>query len=105
MDLSKHGISSKRKRKNYFLCNISLKEMDPKISCKKHLHGINWSSGYQNYTELEKILRKIKAPETEFFAKVYEQSEILSGILKTKVANLDDYACPKIQSSIFKDED
>ena len=82
-----------------------MKEIDPKISCKKHLHGINWSSGYQKYTELEKILRKIKAPETEFFAKVYEQSKILSEILKTKVANLDDYACSKIQNSIFKDED
>ena len=35
--------------------------------CKMHLHRINWNSGHEIYTELEKILKKLKAPETEFF--------------------------------------
>ena len=28
--------------------------------CTKHLHGINWNSGHEKYTELEKILKKLK---------------------------------------------
>ena len=36
--------------------------------CTKHLLGINWSSGYEKYTELEKILKNLEATETEFFA-------------------------------------
>ena len=31
--------------------------------------------------------------------------KILSEILELKVTNLDDYASPKCQSSIFKDEE
>ena len=73
--------------------------------CTKHIHGINWNSGHEKYTELEKILKKLKAPETEFFAKGYEKCKILSEILETKVTNLDDYACPKVQNLIFKDEE
>ena len=38
----------------------------------------------------------MKAPETEFFAKGYENCKILSEILEKKVTNLDDYACPKV---------
>ena len=71
--------------------------------CTKHLHGINWNSGHEKYTALEKILKKLKAPETEFFARGYEKSKILSEISETKVTNLDDYTCPKIQNLIFKD--
>ena len=41
--------------------------------CTKHLHGINWSSGYETYTELEKILKNLEAPEAEFFAKANEK--------------------------------
>ena len=72
--------------------------------CTKHLHEINWNSGHEKYTELEKILKKLKAPETEFFAKGYEKCKILSEILQTKLTNLDDYACPKVQNLIFKYE-
>ena len=39
--------------------------------CTKHLHRINCNSGYEKYTELEKILKKLKAPEMEIFAKGY----------------------------------
>ena len=60
--------------------------------CTKHIHGINWNSGHG-------------VPETEFFAKGYEKCKILSEILETKVTNLDDYACPKVQNLIFKDEE
>ena len=62
--------------------------------CTKHLHGINWNSGHKKYTELEKILKKLKAPELEFSAKRYEKFNFLSEILETKVTNLDDYAYP-----------
>ena len=37
--------------------------------CTKHLHGNNWSCASEKYTELQKILKKLKAPETEFFCK------------------------------------
>ena len=75
-------------------------------SCStKHLHGINWSSGYKKCTELEKILKNLEVRETEFFAKVYEKCKILTKFLKTKIDNLDDYACPKVQFLIFKDEE
>ena len=56
-----------------------------------HLHGINWSGGYENYTELGKILKKLKAPETVFFAKGFEKFKILSEILESTFTNLDDY--------------
>ena len=35
--------------------------------------------------ELEKMLKNIEATETEFFAKDYEKSKILSKILETKL--------------------
>ena len=63
------------------------------------------NSGHGKYTELEKILKKLKAPETEFFAKGYEKCKILSEILETKVTNLYDYACAIVQNLIFKDEE
>ena len=73
--------------------------------CTQHLHGINWSSGYEKYTELEKILKNLEATDTEFFAKGYEKCKILSEFLETKIINLDDYACPKVQFLIFKDKE
>ena len=47
----------------------------------------------------------MKAPETDFFANSYEKCKILSEVLVTKVTNLVDYACPKVQNLIFKDEE
>ena len=88
-----------------FLLPKKFKATSQSAWCTKHLHGINWNSGREKYTELEKILKKLKAPETEFFAKGYEKCKILSEILETKVTNLDDYACPKVQKLIFKDEE
>ena len=88
----------------FFLSKI-FKATSQSAWCTKHLHGINWNSGHGKYTELEKILKKLKAPETEFFAKGYEKCKILSEILETKVTNLDDSACPKVQNLIFKDEE
>ena len=35
--------------------------------CTQHLHGINWSSGYKKYSEIEEILKNLEAAETEFF--------------------------------------
>ena len=65
--------------------------------CTKHIHGIRWSSVFKKYTELEKILKNLEATETELFAKGYEKCKILSEFLETKITNLDDYACPKVQ--------
>ena len=59
--------------------------------------------GIKIYTELEKILKKLEAPQTEFFAQVYEKSKILSGFLK--IINLGDCACPKHQNLIIKYEE
>ena len=43
--------------------------------CTKHLHGISWSSGHKKYTEFKKNFeKKLKAPETYFFAKSYEKT-------------------------------
>ena len=56
----------------------------------------------KNILILKKVLKKLKAPETEFFGKGYEESKILSEILETKITNLDDYARPKVQNLIFK---
>ena len=88
-----------------FLPPKNFKATSQSAWCTKHLHRTNWNSGHEKYTELEKILKKLKAPETEFFAKGYEKCKILSEILETKVTNLDDYACPKMQHLIFKDEE
>ena len=35
--------------------------------CTKHLHGINWRSGYKKYTELEKTMKNLEASEMVFF--------------------------------------
>ena len=88
-----------------FLPPKKFKATSQSVWCTKHLHGINWSSGYEKYSELEKILKNLITPETDFFAKGYEKCKILSEILETKVTNLDDYTCPKVQNLIFKDEE
>ena len=88
----------------FFLPSEKFKATSQSAWCRKHLHGFNLKSGHEKYTELEKIWKQLKAPETEFFAKGYEKCKILSEILETKVTNLDDYACPKVQYLIFKDE-
>ena len=84
-----------------FLPPKKLKPTSQSFWCTKHLHGINWSSGYKKYSELEKL----EAKEMEFFAKGYEKCKILSEFLETKIINLDDYACPKVQFLILKDEE
>ena len=51
------------------------------------------------------MLKNLEATETEIFAKRYEKCRILSEVLETKISNLDNYACPKFQFLIFKDEE
>ena len=60
-----------------FLPPKKFKPTSQSFWCTQHLHGINWSSGYEKYTELEKILKNLEATETEFFAKAYEKFKIL----------------------------
>ena len=88
-----------------FLPPKTLKPTSQSSWCTKYLHGINWSSGYEKYTEFEKILKNLEATEAEFFAKGYEKCKILSEFLETKIINLDDYDCPKVQFLIFKDKE
>ena len=68
-----------------FLPSKKFKATSQSAWCTKHLNGINWNSGREKYTEFEKILKKLKAPETEFFAKGYEKCKILSEILKQRL--------------------
>ena len=56
-----------------FLPPKKFKPTSQSFWCTQHLHGINWSSGYEKYTELEKILKNLEATDTEFFAKGYEK--------------------------------
>ena len=88
-----------------FLPSKKFKTTSQSAWCTKHIHGTNWNSGHEKYTELEKILKKMKAPETEFFAEGYEKCKSLSEVSETKVTNLDDYACPKVQNFNFKVEE
>ena len=45
----------------------------------------DWNSGHENYNELEKKLKKLRAPETEFFAKGYEKCKSLSDYMETSL--------------------
>ena len=86
----------------YFLPPKKIKTTSQSFWFTPHLHGINWSSGYKKYTELEKILKNLEATETESFAKGSEKCKILSEFLETKKTNLNEYACSKVQFLIFK---
>ena len=37
--------------------------------CTKHVHGINWNSGHEKYTELEKNIEKTKSSRNGVFCK------------------------------------
>ena len=50
-------------------------------------------------------MKNIEATETEFFAKGYEKCNLCQNFWKQKFFSLDDYACPKIQFFMFKDEE
>ena len=89
----------------FFLPPKKFKPTSQSSWCTKNLYEINWSSGYEKLTELEKILKNLEATVTEFFAKGYEKCKSLSEFLEAKIIHLDDYACPKIQFLIFKDEE
>ena len=68
-----------------FLSPKILKAASQPVWCTKHFHRISWSSGHEKHIELEKILKKLRAPETEFFAKAYEKCKILSEIWKQRL--------------------
>ena len=73
-----------------FLPPKKFKPTSQSFWCTKHLHRINRSSGYEKYTELEKILKNLETTETEFFAKGYEKCKFPSEFFETKIINLDD---------------
>ena len=68
----------------FFLHTKKFKPTSQSSWCTKHLHGINWSRGYENYTDFEKICKNLEATEMDFSAKSYEKSKILSKFLETK---------------------
>ena len=37
--------------------------------CTKHLHEINWNSGHEKHTDLEKILKKFESSRNGVFCK------------------------------------
>ena len=67
-----------------FLPRKKFKATSESARCLKHLQGINWRSVYEKHTEIKEILKKLKAPETEFFVKGYEKYKILSENLKKR---------------------
>ena len=69
------------------------------------VHTISLESIWAVVTKIYWTWRNIEGTETEIFAKRYEKSKFLSEVLETKIINLDDYACPKVQFLIFKDEE
>ena len=66
----------------------------------RHLHGIAWSSGKQDYEKLFAVFYDMKVMKTEVFAKALEKCRLLTRILGQNVENLDDYGCPKIQDLV-----
>ena len=70
-----------------FLPPKKFKQVSQSSWCTKHLHGINWSSGYEKYTEFEELLKNLEATETEFFAKGYEKCKNPSEFLEAKIIN------------------
>ena len=89
----------------FFVPPEKFKQTSQSFWCTQHLHEINCSCGYKQYTELEKILKNLEATKTEFFAKGYRKCKTLSEFLAKKIINLDDYAFPKVQFLIFKDKE
>ena len=59
-----------------FLPHEKFKATSQSAWCTKHLHGIHWNSGHEKYTDLEKIMKKLKARETEFLQKVMKNVKI-----------------------------
>ena len=56
------------------------------------------------YTELEKILKKLKAPERSFLQKFMKNVKSVRNF-GNKGYKPGYYACPKVQNLIFKDEE
>ena len=68
-----------------FLLPKKIKALSQSACCTKHLLGINWNSGNEKCTELEKILKKLKAPETEFLQKIMKSVTFCQLFLKQKL--------------------
>ena len=66
----------------------------------RHLHGIAWSSGMQDYEKLFAVFYDIKVMNAEMFPKGLEKCRLLTSLLGQNVKYLDDYGCPKIQDPV-----
>ena len=81
-----------------FLPPKKFKATSQSVCCTSNLRGINWNSGHEKYTGLEKILKKLKAPETEFFAKGHENARFYQSFWKQRILIL---MTTLAQSSVF----
>ena len=80
------GFYQKRQPVGYsFLPPKKFKATSQSAWCTKHLHGINWNSGHEKHTELEKILKKLKAPESEFLQKVMKNVKFCQKFWKQRL--------------------
>ena len=68
-----------------FLPPKKFKPTSQSFWCTQHLHGINWSSGYEKYTELEKILKNLEATDTEFLQKVMKNVRFYQNFWKQRL--------------------
>lgn len=65
---------------------------------EKHLHGLYWSSGFKQYSQLKDILKQIGI-KGNIYVKGTEKQTIISQILSgfdVKVINLEELGCPKL---------
>ena len=63
--------------------------------CARSLHGIVWSSGRSDFSELSKVFTR--AVKGEYFAKGTEECKILGNLLNNVLENLEDHGCPRVQ--------
>ena len=68
-----------------FLPPEKFKPTSQSFWCTKHLHGINWSSGYQKHTELKKILKNLEATEPNFLQKLMENVRYCLNFWKQRI--------------------
>ena len=64
----------------------------------RNLHGVVWSNGRLNYSELPNILPS--DAKGACFAKRTEKCQILGILMSKEVENLEDHGCPKIQDLV-----
>ena len=82
------GVYKNRQTVGYsFLPTKKLRATSQSAWWTKHLHGNNWNSGHEKYTDLEKIMKKLKARETEFLQKVMKNVKFCQKFWQQRLQN------------------